>query len=510
MLLVASLVCAGAQAQDVPNYQGLWWAAPAGVESGWGINFAHQGDQVFATWYTYDTSGKAWWLSMLAPRTTPTGNVYAGTIYVDHGPPFNNFVGAGVPTPVGNGTLTFADANNGTFSYVVNGVTQTKAITRFDLGAGPQPTCTYTAATPNLGAATNYQDLWWVANGAESGWGVNFAHQGDSVYATWYTYDLDGTPLWLSALAPRQGTSNVYTGTLYRTSGPRFDNYDPAQIQTSDVGTATFTFTDGNHATFEYSVMYAPLPGPVHQTKQITRFPFAASGGTVCQSLPDPQYRAAYPVAVCARMRRNAGQWHALRERRSRAVRRGQPAESVEPDRRLAAGPLVERRCQGESDRRVVRRRPHLDAGDGRVLALQRRQRRQRRRFRARVRSVGRYRGRWHRLPDRNRVQWADVRAGLERRRACKPVGGWRAFLERAGHAHQRRLGQFQRQGLDCRGSDGRGTCLRGLGPAGGCRSRPDVLQPHDRRGRDLGARTRDLRSGRQQPDDQQSDRRAD
>ncbi|MHB8494372.1 MAG: hypothetical protein ACYDDG_07340, partial [Casimicrobiaceae bacterium] len=46
-----------------PNYQGLWWAAPAGSESGWGINFAHQGNIIFATWFTYDTTGKAWWLA---------------------------------------------------------------------------------------------------------------------------------------------------------------------------------------------------------------------------------------------------------------------------------------------------------------------------------------------------------------------------------------------------------------------------------------------------------------
>ncbi len=295
LLLVTLIFCGSASAQVSPNYQGLWWAAPAGVESGWGINFTHQGDQVFATWYTYDTSGKTFWVSMLAARTS-AGNVYAGKISVDHGPPFNNFVGAGVPTEVGSGTLTFADASNGSFSYTMNGVMQTKAITRFDLGDGAQPACVYSAATPNLAAATNYQDLWWVADGAESGWGINFAQQGDRVYATWYTYDLDGTPLWLSVLAPRQGASNVYTGMLYRTSGPRFDQYDPAQIQKLAVGPATFTFTDGNHATFEYLVMYAPLPGPVHQAKQITRFPFAATGGTICQTIPDPQYRASTPT----------------------------------------------------------------------------------------------------------------------------------------------------------------------------------------------------------------------
>ncbi len=162
------------------SYQGLWWAV-GGTESGWGINFAHAGDQVFGTWYTYDTSGKAWWLSMLADRTTPSSNAYAGKINVDIGPPFNNFVGTGTPMPVGNGTLTFSDANNGTFHYELNAgtggspvlVSQTKAIARYDLGTGAQPTCTYSATTPNFAAATNYQDLWWVANGAEDRGGAS-------------------------------------------------------------------------------------------------------------------------------------------------------------------------------------------------------------------------------------------------------------------------------------------------------------------------------------------------
>ena len=94
-----------------PNYQGLWWVS-GGAESGWGINLVHQGDQVFATWYTYDASGKPWWLSMLANRISPTSETYAGAIYVDHGPPFSSYVGSGTPAQVGNGTLTFSDDSN--------------------------------------------------------------------------------------------------------------------------------------------------------------------------------------------------------------------------------------------------------------------------------------------------------------------------------------------------------------------------------------------------------------
>ncbi len=264
------------------NFQGLWWAA-GGAESGWGINFAHQGDQVFATWYTYDTAGRAWWLSMLGNRTAPAGNTYSGPIYVDSGPPFSAFAGSATPALIGNGTLAFTDANNGSFAYTVNATPGAKSIARFDLGTGPSPTCTYSASTPNFAGATNYQDLWWAANGAEPGWGINLAHQGDSIFATWYTYDVDGAPLWLSALAPRVGASNVYMGTLYRTAGPRFDAFDPTKLVEVQVGTATLTFADGNDATFAYSTNGAGGLPAVAQSKQITRFPFAAAGGTLCQ-----------------------------------------------------------------------------------------------------------------------------------------------------------------------------------------------------------------------------------
>ena len=42
----------GMSGATTPNYEGLWWRSPAGSESGWGINFAHQGDVIFATWFT--------------------------------------------------------------------------------------------------------------------------------------------------------------------------------------------------------------------------------------------------------------------------------------------------------------------------------------------------------------------------------------------------------------------------------------------------------------------------
>ena len=58
----------------IVNYEGLWWNAPAGSESGWGINFAHQGNVIFGTWFTYDTAGKGWWLTLITTRKLPASN----------------------------------------------------------------------------------------------------------------------------------------------------------------------------------------------------------------------------------------------------------------------------------------------------------------------------------------------------------------------------------------------------------------------------------------------------
>ncbi len=271
-----------------PNYHGLWWNPDA---DGSGINLSHQGDRIFATWYTYDTSGNAFWFSMLAQRTTSAGAIYAGDIYVDSGPPFDNFTGSAIATKVGTGTLTFSDTNYGQFDYNIvsaggaSNVRQPELINRFILdGNSPQPVCVFGAA-PDLAAATNYQDLWWVP--AESGWGIDFAHQGNLLFATWYTYDVanprgGNPPMWLSALMLRQGSSNVFTGPLNRTSGPRFDNYY-AVFDSQPVGTATATFTDGNHATFAYATDGSGGLPAVTQSKAITRFNFAAPAATTCR-----------------------------------------------------------------------------------------------------------------------------------------------------------------------------------------------------------------------------------
>jgi serine protease len=258
--------------------QGLWWNAPAGSESGWGINFAHQGNAIFATWFTYDLAGKAWWLSMTANKTGTSPDTYTGDLFATNGPAFSAvpFNPALVTRNViGSGTLTFNDLNRGSFSYVVNGTAGAKSISR--QAFGPVPTCTY-GPQPNFASATNYQDLWWVASGAEAGWGVNLTQQGDNIFATWFTYDLDGTPLWLSMTAMKTAPG-IYSGQIIQTAGPAFSAspFNPALVTRTPVGAATLTFADGNTGTFAYTV------NGVMQVKQITRELFAPPAGTLCQ-----------------------------------------------------------------------------------------------------------------------------------------------------------------------------------------------------------------------------------
>jgi len=266
------------------NFTGLWYKTPADSESGWGINFSHQGDTIFASWFTYDASGKGWWLVMSAPNMG--GNTFSGTLLQATGPAFDAvpFPPLGSPggiigSSVGTGTLTFTDANNGTFAYTVNGVSQTKAIIRQLFG--PLPTCVFSASN-NLVAAANYTALWWAAPaGSESGWGINFTHQGNTIFASWFTFDHDHTPMWLVVTASSSGNGS-YTGTLFRLTGPPFNAVpfppigSPGGAMPTAVGTATFTFSDGNNAQFAYTV------NGVSQTKPITRQVFSPPG-TACQ-----------------------------------------------------------------------------------------------------------------------------------------------------------------------------------------------------------------------------------
>jgi hypothetical protein len=253
------------------SYEGLWWKSPAGSENGWGLNLEHQGDILFGTWFTYDTDGSSLWLVLPSAPKGDNG-AYSGPLYRPAGPSFSTQPWNGsqvVLTPVGNASLSFSGEKDGTFSFTVNGVTRTKAITRMEYAARV-PKCSTGGPPPDV---DSYQGLWWKSPaGSESGWGINLTHQGDILFGTWFTYGDDGKGAWfVMPSVPRVGTSTTFSGPIYRGTGPAFsgDTWDASRVKLTEVGTATFIFHDAYSGNFRYTV------GDLLQAKSITRLVYA-------------------------------------------------------------------------------------------------------------------------------------------------------------------------------------------------------------------------------------------
>ena len=114
----------------IASYGDMWWGGQS--ENGWGLVLTQQFHNIFAAWFTYDTSGATTWYVMTAGSwTSPT--TYQGALYRTRGSPVlgNGYNPASLQvTQVGTLTLTFSGTNNATMTYTVDGLTQTKAITR--------------------------------------------------------------------------------------------------------------------------------------------------------------------------------------------------------------------------------------------------------------------------------------------------------------------------------------------------------------------------------------------
>ena len=114
----------------------------------------------------------------------------------------------------------------------------------------------------------DYTDHWW--DPLESGWGISIdQHPSNRLFAVWFVYSQAGLPVWYT-LQPGVWTSpTVYTGPVYKTTGPYFGGpFDSSLVSISLVGTATLSFTDYTTATFSYTVE------GVSGSKPITRLPF--------------------------------------------------------------------------------------------------------------------------------------------------------------------------------------------------------------------------------------------
>ena len=113
----------------IVDYTDHWWNPQ---ESGWGLSIMqHPSDRLFAVWFIYFQAGQPIWYALLPGQWT-NSTTYTGPIYRTTGPsfaePFNP--DQVTRTIVGSGTLAFTAFDAGTFFYVIDGISGSKAITR--------------------------------------------------------------------------------------------------------------------------------------------------------------------------------------------------------------------------------------------------------------------------------------------------------------------------------------------------------------------------------------------
>ena len=232
-------------------YAGLWWNPG---ESGWGMSITQHNAMIFAALYTYDQAGQpTWYVMSSCPIAVNSckGEIYKVTGGTQPVVPWNGF--DKVVSSVGSGTLTFADTNNATFNYTLEGIAGTKSITR------------QIFAMDNIPRAVDYSDLWW--NPDESGWGVAITQEYGMIFAAWYTYDANGKAIWyVASRCPIIG--NGCTGDLYQVTGgsPFIFPWNGLNKVVTGIGSVTFTFSDANNGVMAYSVNGST--GSRHITRQ--------------------------------------------------------------------------------------------------------------------------------------------------------------------------------------------------------------------------------------------------
>ncbi len=230
-LAFLALAVPAAQAQ---NYSDIW-NNPA--ESGWGLTIADHETQLFAVWYTYRADGSPTWFTIPGGTFSEGRRYFTGDLYQTRGPAYNAVIfnpGAVTVEKVGTATIDFAPpgqvAGAAFFTYNVGAISRTKVIQRQAFGN----------AAPNWG--TDFTDIWYNPN--ESGWGMTLAQHGNNVFGVWFTYDINGLPLWVVMPGVTFNGAMNFTGTLYTTTGPYYGNasFDPAQVQVSAAGSMSFAF----------------------------------------------------------------------------------------------------------------------------------------------------------------------------------------------------------------------------------------------------------------------------
>jgi hypothetical protein len=212
------------------DIQDMWWAGPS--EAGWGLTIAKNADRLFVAGFIYDQFGKPMWIVMPNGQWDPNTLVFYGDLFIPKSNPYTTYAGAGLDmrAPVGKGSLSFLGADDGHFDYTIGGYAGGKTISRYKFAPAGKD-------------RPPYAGIWWGGANQE-GWGVSVAQQGETIFATWYTYGQDFEPIWFFMPAGKKTAEGTYSGTLYRTTGTTWPgaHYNGASTQVIAAGTMQLVF----------------------------------------------------------------------------------------------------------------------------------------------------------------------------------------------------------------------------------------------------------------------------
>jgi hypothetical protein len=239
-----------------PNVQGLFWNSS---EPGHGISLTQQGNQVFAAWYLYDSSGRPTWLVVPATTWNADFSEFTGDAYQPTGSYFAQYDASRfrAGTPIGRLLVrlpaSYDDTSRFSVSFSGVGTSGSKTFERFAFAP--------TNSTPAPGSP-ELDDLWWGGT-AQNGWGIAIHRDRGAYFSAWYTYDTAGRATWYTIQggsffgAGTQASPVVYVADVFRNEGAPVlgTPYDPSRLRSTKAGSVSIEFsTDFNTARMTYDV----------------------------------------------------------------------------------------------------------------------------------------------------------------------------------------------------------------------------------------------------------------